>query len=708
MNSPDRQVRLSLPPGALAERTRRYGALDLSSQAVWIFDFDRRCVHWGNRAALKVWRAASLEELCTRDMGVDMSESISQRLAQYRSDFIEHDATFQEQWTLYPKGVPVSLYVTFSGHPLDDGRVAMLCQATPAGHQSPESLRSVEALLHTGVMISLYDREGHSLYRNPAARASVRDLNESLASRIVDPAEHARLMAALSTSQTATATMKIHTADGERWNEVSARSCRDAVTGAEVTLVSEVDVTSLKRTEAKANFLAMHDSLTGLPNRSHVMQRFSEALAALDVASSQAALIFLDLDHFKVVNDTLGHAAGDQLLREVAQRLRHSTRSSDLVARLGGDEFLVLVASSDILADVERVRDRIRQSVSQPVIISDTQITVTPTMGVSLFPGDGADIETLLRKADMAMYAAKERGRDDIAYFEESMGVALRTRTALESDLRRALEHNEFEVYYQPRVDTAGNGIVGVEALVRWRHPENGLVMPDVFIPVCESTGLIRQVGMRVFEEAVRQQALWASQGHALRVSVNFSARQFTDPRLVPELQRALRDAQCDPAQVEVEVTESMLLEADNRSVAILESINKLGMSIALDDFGTGYSNLTFLQRYPIQTLKIDKTFIQGIQSNRPVAELIVSLCKLMDLTVVAEGVETQEQLDWVVARGIQQYQGYLFSRPVPAQEISSLLRTAQVRTGDSGARHAQAVQADLQPPSAGAVPGPD
>jgi len=669
------QARLDLEPDALAARTRRYGALDLSSQAVWIFDFDRRCVHWANRAALEVWRASSLEELCTRDMGVDMSESISQRLAQYRSDFIEHDATFQEQWTLYPRGVPVSLYVTFSGHRIDDGRVAMLCQARSAGHQSPESLRSVEALLHTGVMISLYDRDGRSLYRNPAARASVRDLNESLASRIVDPAEHQRLLLELSASQTATATMKIHTAEGERWNEVSARTCRDALTGAAVVLVSEVDVTSLKRTEAKANFLAMHDSLTGLPNRSHVMHRFSEALAALDIASSQAALIFLDLDHFKDVNDTLGHAAGDQLLREVARRLRQSTRSSDLVARLGGDEFLVLVASSDILADVERVRDRIRRSVSQPVILSDTQITVTPTMGVSLFPSDGADIETLLRKADMAMYAAKERGRDDIAYFEESMGVALRTRTALESDLRRALDRDEFEVYYQPRVDTTGNGIVGVEALVRWRHPDKGLVMPDVFIPVCESTGLIRQVGMRVFEQAVRQQAQWAAQGHVLRVSINFSARQFTDPMLLPELERALRDAQCDPGQVEVEVTESMLLGADGRSAAILEAINKAGMSIALDDFGTGYSNLIFLQRYPIQTLKIDKTFIQGIQSNRPVAELIVSLCKLMNLTVVAEGVETQEQLDWVVARGIQQYQGYLFSRPVPAPDISSLLR---------------------------------
>jgi diguanylate cyclase (GGDEF)-like protein len=661
----------------LRERIERYGALDLASQPVWIFDIDQSRVHWANRAALGVWRATGLEELCARDMALDMSESVAQRLRQHQIDFVENDAVFNEQWTIYPHGAPVSLFVTFSGHAIDGGRMAMLCQAKSVVEETPESLRSVEALLHTAVMISLYGRDGAPLYRNPAARASVRRLDEPLAVRIALPADHARLMASLSQARTATLTLPVHTSAGQRWHELSARNCHDAVTGLDALLVSEVDVTALKRTEAKANFLALHDSLTGLPNRAHVMQGFSEAFALLAQSGAQAALIFLDLDHFKNVNDALGHAAGDALLKEIARRLRESMRGTDLVARLGGDEFLILVTSGDIEADVGRVRERIVRAVSQPVALTSTEVVVTTSMGVSLFPRDGTDIETLLRKADLAMYSAKERGRDELAYFEESMGVALRTRAALETDLRRALERDEFEVHYQPRVAVDSHRIVGVEALVRWRHPERGLVMPDVFIPVCESTGLIRQIGMRVFEQTVRQQVEWARRGRPLKVSVNLSGRQFSDPKLLQDLQRVLEQEGCDPGQVELEVTESMLLGSDERPAQVLAAIKALGMSIALDDFGTGYSNLAYLQRYPIQTLKIDKTFIQGIEADRPLAELIVAMCQLMRLGVVAEGVETQEQLDWVASRGIGQYQGYFFSRPRPAGELEALLGLA-------------------------------
>ena len=658
----------------LAARSQRYGALDPIGVPVWIFDIDRRCVHWANQAALRVWNAFSLDELCARDMGVDMSESVARRLVQYQNDFTHHGASFNEQWTLYPAGRPVSLNVKFSGHALDDGRMAMLCEARAATVEEPESLRSVEALLHTAVMITLYGSDGRPLYRNPAARASVRALDERLADRIIDTPALDNLLTFITDVGVATQALAVRTAQGERWHEVSARRCRDAVTGQEALLVSEVDVSAIKRTEARAQFLALHDSLTGLPNRNHVMQRFTEAVDQIRSAGQQAALMFIDLDHFKDVNDTLGHAAGDALLVEVAGRLRRAVRGGDLVARLGGDEFLILMVSQDIRREVDRVRDRLMQTIAEPLLIHGHEVRVTPSLGVSLFPRDGEDIETLLRNADLAMYTAKERGRNELAFYDAHMSDALRSRTVLEAELRHALERNEFEVYYQPIVDAASGRIVGAEALARWHHPQQGLVAPDVFIPVCESTGMIRPLGIWVFSAAVRQQVAWRQAGFDLQVSVNLSARQLRQHELLPDLTQALAEAGGDPRRMQLEITESMLLGQDAAMMALLRALADTGMSIALDDFGTGYSNLAYLQRFPIQTLKIDKTFIQGLDANRPLAELIVAMSRLMRLSVVAEGVETAEQLAWVRAHRIEQCQGYLFSKPVPAAAMTALL----------------------------------
>jgi diguanylate cyclase (GGDEF)-like protein len=660
---------------ALIQRQAHYGLLDLVSEPVWIFDIDNKRVHWANKAALQVWNAPTLAELCGRDMGLDMSESVARRLAQYQSDFIAMAASFNEQWTLYPGGKPLSLTVKFSAHRLDDGRMAMLCEARPAAAHTPESLRSVEALLHTAAMISLYGTQGEALYRNPAARASVRTLEEPLARRIVDPLEHQALLAALQAQGSATRTLAVHTQEGERWHEISARLCRDAVTGQDAMLVSEVDISAIKRTEARAHFLAMHDPLTGLPNRAQVMQRFAEGMQRIRDAGLQAALMFIDLDHFKDINDTLGHAAGDKLLVQVAQRLRNAVRNSDLVARLGGDEFLILLVSTDIRAEVDVVRKRLAQSVAEPVVLDNgVEVHITPSMGISLFPQDGQDFETLLRSADLAMYDAKEAGRNGVAFFAPRMSQAVHQRTALEADLRRALQRQEFELHYQPIVDVPSNCVVGTEALVRWRHPSRGLVAPDAFIPLCESTGLICELGAWVFEQAAHQQARWRDAGHDLLVSVNLSARQFAHPRLLQDMAAALQASGCNAARLQVEITESMLLGSDERLLGLLQAMRAMGMSIALDDFGTGYSNLAYLQRYPISTLKIDRSFIQSIDANRPLAELIVSMSRLMRLAVVAEGVETPEQLAWVAGRGIERYQGYLFSKPLPVEALGALL----------------------------------
>ncbi len=665
----------------LDQRQQRYEALNLLGQPVWIFDIDLRRVHWANSAALLIWDAPSLQELCARDMGRDMSESVSRRLAQYQADFVSHSAAFNEQWTLYPGGKPVSLNVKFSAHRLPDQRMAMLCEARAAAVEEPESLRSVEALLHTAVMISLYGLDGRPLYRNPAARASVRTLEETLEARIVDAPSLLALQRALAESGVATQTLAVRTAQGQRWHEISVRRCRDAVTGQDAVLVSEADVSAIKRTEAHAQLLALHDSLTGLPNRNHVMHRFTEAVQQISAAGQQAALMFIDLDHFKDVNDTLGHAAGDALLVEVARRLRGAVRGGDLVARLGGDEFLILMVSQDIRSEVDRVRLRLMRTVAEPVMVHGHSVRVTPSMGVSLYPQDGADVETLLRNADLAMYTAKERGRNDLAFYEPGMSDALHSRTALEAEVRLAFERHEFEVFYQPIVDVASGRTVGAEALARWRHPQRGLVPPDVFIPVCESTGLIRELGAFVFGTAARQQAAWSKAGHKLRVSVNLSARQMRQSELLPDLARALQASGADPHHMQLEITESMLLGHDEALMQLLRSVEAMGLSIALDDFGTGYSNLAYLQRFPISTLKIDKTFIQSIDNNRPLAEMIVSMSRLMRLTVVAEGVETAEQFNWVRAQGIELCQGYLFARPMPAAEFSAQLALASLRS---------------------------
>lgn len=652
-----------------------YDALNLITLPVWIFDIDRRRVHWANLAALRIWGAADLAELQARDMGRDMSASVARRLAQYQSDFRSHGATFTEQWTLYPGGRPIALKVSFSPHVLPDGRMATLCEGHPAAIEAPEQLRSVEALLHTAVMITLYGRDGGALYRNPAARATIRDASEGLEARVIDGGALQEMLQTLADQGFATRTLAVRTVHGERWHEISARRCRDAVTGEDALLISEVDVSAIKRTEAHAQFLAMHDSLTGLPNRSHAMQRFEASQPALARSGQQAALIYIDLDHFKDINDTLGHHAGDTLLVEMARRLRATVRSADLVARLGGDEFLILMSGDAIRDEVDRLCARLVPLLTRPVLIHGHEACVTPSLGVSLYPRDGADFERLLRHADLAMYSAKEGGRNALAYYTPDMSDVLLRRTQLESELRLGMSRGEFIVHYQPILDVASGAVVAAEALVRWQHPQRGLIGPERFIPMCESTGLIRQLGLWVFAEAARQQVAWANAGMRLRVSVNLSVQQLRQSDLLPALRAALESAGADPRCLQLEITESMLLGRDPAVLEQLRGIESAGMSIALDDFGTGYSNLGYLQRFPIRILKIDRSFIQCLGSNRPLAELIVSMCRLMGLSVVAEGVESAEQFEWVRAQGIEQCQGFLFAPPLSAADFTASLQ---------------------------------
>ncbi len=651
----------------LEARVRQFAMLRRISLPIWIFDIDASAVYWANDAALTMWRSPGLQELCNRDMGSDMSNSVAKRLRQYQSDFVQHGATFSEQWTIYPAGVPVSMNMQLSGFRLTDGRMAMLCESRVIEPERPEALRSVEALLHTGVMITLYDMQGTVLYRNPAARESVPNLNMRMAERFEDVEATERMLALLALNDEATLTLPAYTTRDLRWHEVSVRRCRDAVTGRDAVLMSEVDVTAIKHAQDHSQYLARHDSLTGLPNRSHVMQRFADTLRDLGEGTTEAALVYIDLDHFKDINDTLGHAAGDALLVQVAERLRSITRSSDMVARLGGDEFLILMVSPNIRDEVDRVRQRLSNIVAQPIHIDGTEVVVTPSVGVSFYPEHGHELDALLRNADLAMYSAKESGRNALNVFELSMAQRVQQRLELETELRHALARQEFELHYQPRIDVVSGRVTGAEALIRWNHPQRGLVGPDAFIPTCESTGMINALGDWVFEQAARQQVQWAREGLDLKISINLSPRQFRDPGLLNRFARIVTATAGQPSRLELELTESMLLGVAPHTHETLENLRRMGFSISVDDFGTGYSNLAYLNRFPIQVLKIDKTFVQGLDANRAVAELIVSMCRLMRLHIVAEGVETPAQLAWVQAQGIEQYQGDLFAKPLPA-----------------------------------------
>lgn len=646
--------------------------LDRLTAAVWVFDIDLRRIHWANAAALKLWRAADLETLRSRDLGRDMSASVAERLAQYQQDFIDHDARFQELWTLYPEGEPISVNVRFRGLRLESGRMAMLCEAAGEAKDAPDSLRSVDALLHTAVMVTLYDEGGAPLYRNPSARRSVDAAERSLQAHLGDELRFQRLREALARHGEANLTLPVQTSAGERWHELWARVCRDPATGGAAWLVSEVDVTQLKDTEAQASFLALHDTVTGLPNRSYARQHFANAQGG---PSPTSALLLIDLDEFKTVNDSLGHAAGDELLAEVAQRLRVAIRREDLVTRFGGDEFLVLLAGLSEAQNLLDVEAAIRTALSAPFALKGRALRVTVSIGVGVHPRDGEDFDTLLRSADLALYAAKQSGRNTLARYSASMGAELKARAELEHDLREAVAQSAFEVHYQPILRVDDQQIIGAEALVRWRHPRRGLIGPDTFIPTCERLGLIRALDRIVLMQAARQRAEWAAAGYPLTVSVNMSPQEFSEPDVISDLAAVLRETGCDPAGLQIEITESTLLGSDERPLETLRAMSALGLSVALDDFGTGYSNLATLRRYPIQTLKVDRSFIRGLPADSALTDLIVQLCRLMELRAVAEGVETPAQLEWIRSRGIEAYQGFLYAPALSAGDFALRLQ---------------------------------
>ena len=441
------------------------------------------------------------------------------------------------------------------------------------------------------------------------------------------------------------------------------------------------DITERKQAEETIRRLAYHDALTGLPNRALFEDRLLVALAQARRQGEMLAVLFLDLDSFKVVNDTLGHGAGDKLLQAVAHDLATLVREGDTVARVGGDEFTVLLAGIEAPEDATDIAQRILECLRQPRVINGTEFRTTGSIGVTMYPADGDEGETLLRNADTAMYRAKERGRDNYQLYTASMNARMMERIAVEQDLRHALVRDELTLFYQPIVAVETGVITGAEALLRWRHPQRGIVPPDEFIPLAEETGLILEIGEWVLRQTCRQVRQWREQGLAIDiVAVNLSARQLQQEDLVERIAGILRESGVSPDSIQLEITEGAVLKNVDSAIAMLRQLGGMGIQIALDDFGTGYSSLTYLKRFPIDAVKIDRSFVRDLEydaSDATIVSTVIGMAENLHLNVIAEGVETENQLEFLRQRGCKEYQGYLFARPVPPEEFAELLRAA-------------------------------
>ncbi|HEV8553263.1 MAG TPA: EAL domain-containing protein [Casimicrobiaceae bacterium] len=429
---------------------------------------------------------------------------------------------------------------------------------------------------------------------------------------------------------------------------------------------------------AQAYKLAQHDILTGLPNRALLNQRLRQIVAQAARDGHQVACLFLDFDHFKRINDTLGHDAGDQLLQAVAQRLTSAVRESDTVARLGGDEFVLILPSLDpahAAFEVMTVLTRVRESFLAPFRIVDQTPTLTCSIGVSVYPVDATDPNGMIKQADTAMYAAKDAGRNAYRFYTADMNARIQARLQLETDMRRGLMDDEFFLVYQPQIDMNSGRALGVEALLRWRDPERGIIGPDEFISIAEESGMIQALGARVLRDACRQVMVWHRQNMMLRLSVNLSVQQLQHDSWLSVVEEALKSSGLPARYLDLEITESVIITHPEKAVATLEKLKQMGVSITVDDFGTGYSSLSYLTRLPVQSVKIDQRFVHGLEQNRSdeaITLAIIALSHSIGLRVIAEGVETVAQYEFLKTHGCEEAQGYLISRPLEEPELRS------------------------------------
>ncbi len=440
-----------------------------------------------------------------------------------------------------------------------------------------------------------------------------------------------------------------------------------------------MDITERTQIEEQLQYMAHHDALTALPNRVLFTDRLSQSLAHAERRDQLVAVLFMDLDRFKLINDTMGHDFGDRALQTLAERLNKCVRAGDTVARLGGDEFAIVLEDIASADDVVHFARKILSGLSQSFLLDEREFFITTSIGISLFPMDGKDTETLLKHADIAMYRSKDQGRNTYQFYSSDMSAKTFERLSMETNLRHALERKEFILYYQPQIDLLSGRVTGVEALLRWQHPDLGLIMPSEFIPILEDTGLIIPVGEWVLHNACLQAQAWNNaELKPLRMAVNLSSRQFNELKFIDMMGRVLEDTGLKPSLLELEITESILMQNVGTTVSTLNAINNMGIRLAVDDFGTGYSSLSYLKRFPIDTLKIDQSFIHDIMQDpgdTTLVEAIIALGRALHLNIIAEGVETEAQVDFLKSHNCDCMQGYLFNSPQAAQDLEKQLQ---------------------------------
>jgi diguanylate cyclase (GGDEF)-like protein/PAS domain S-box-containing protein len=439
------------------------------------------------------------------------------------------------------------------------------------------------------------------------------------------------------------------------------------------------DISAVKASQEKAEYLAHHDPLTGLPNRILFHARLEHALTIAQRETHMAAILFMDLDRFKHINDSLGHAVGDSVLQEVAKRLQHAVREEDTVARIGGDEFPILLEHINDPAEATIVADKLLLAFSEPLDVPPHRLHLSPSIGISLYPADAGDYATLLRNADTAMYRAKAKGRNTYQFYSASFTEEAEKRVELETRLRHAIKHKEFTLFYQPQYDILTGRLTGAEALIRWQPPDSDMISPDHFIPLAEETGLILEIGRWVLHTACLQMREWRHIGLEIdQVSVNIAGKQLQHGAFMEEIELILRETGCSPEWLEIEITEGFIMQRTEQAISYLSTLRDMGIGVAIDDFGTGYSSLSYLKRLPLTKLKIDKSFIMDIPDDADdlaISKAIIALGQSLQLKVIAEGVETGEQRSFLLTEGCDEAQGYLFSRPVPAAELTKILQ---------------------------------
>jgi diguanylate cyclase (GGDEF)-like protein/PAS domain S-box-containing protein len=530
--------------------------------------------------------------------------------------------------------------------------------------------------------IATYNRRFAEMWRLPEEVLTSRDDNLALSyvlDQVEEPSEFLRKITELYSTPDAQSFDLLDFKDGRVFERYSQPQ---TVAG---EIVGRVwcfrDVTERKQSEQTIRHLAYHDALTDLPNRALFADRLTVALAQARRSGQKVAVVFLDIDRFKLVNDTLGHVAGDELLQAVARELSALVREGDTVARVGGDEFTLLLTAIDDVSDITNVAQRVLETVRQPRVIGEQELRVSASLGVAVYPTDGRDVDNLLRHADTAMYRAKQEGRDNVQTYTPAMSAEIMNRVSLETDLRRALQHEQFVVHFQAQVERGSWRITGAEALIRWHHPTKGLVHPADFIPVAEDTGLIVPIGEWVLRAACRENRRWQDLGlPPLTVTVNLSALQFRQANLVQMIERVLAETGLAARYLELEITEGTTMEDPDFAARVLEEIRAMGVGISIDDFGTGYSSLGYLKRFKIDRLKIDRSFVNDLTrdpNDAAIATAVIVMAHSLGLRVVAEGVETREQLEFLDSKGCDEFQGYLVSRPVDECHFRELLERA-------------------------------